>query len=234
MKTLILIITALSPMFAQSLGFPGPGTFHSTPSGITLVAHACGVPASGDSYATSAVTVNTVGANFVVISYTGGGVATITDSLGNTVTPLTFRGPGSSSQILYVQNATSGTHVFTATASAFVFPTFCAAAFSGMLTSGVYDSLESGGNATSSTSVQPGSITPSAGSKLVVTALAMANAGTASINSSFTLVDSALAINNQVSWAYVLQPSGAGSVNPTWAVLASNDLNASIASFRGQ
>jgi hypothetical protein len=94
---------------------------------------------------------------------------------------------------------------------------------------------DSGATSSSSTTIQPGSITPS-GSSLIITTVGVESTGTGSINLGFTITDQiGYAAGNNIGGAsaYLIQTSGS-VINPTWTmgsgVLA---ITAAIAAFKG-
>lgn len=178
---------------------------------------------------------DSTGAKLIVInvSYFSGAV-TISDSKGNSYTPLTNHIDASgayATRIYYCANPTVGTgHTFTVLA-AFVVVNAMAFSFTG--TTPTLDS-ENGFNHDSSTvsSWQPGSVTPSGNNELFVTCTTWNNpavAPTASIDSSFTgLIQSQEGGNNLYgAAAYKIQTTG-GAENPTWSF--DNPVNAGAAS----
>ncbi len=189
--------------------------------------------AGGSGVASPAI--NTTGAKLIVIGLTQdfNTNANVTDSAGNTWTQLTRRNNAFSySQLLYCINpTTSASHTFTATAAAN--DAICIAAFSG---SGIYEA-DTGNNNTSSTTIQPGSITPAQNNELVITtATITATATTLSINGGFAITDQQIIGSSPSYWgnglAYLIQTTAAAA-NPTWTYSTTPPANAcAMACFR--
>ena len=182
-------------------------------------------------------TINTTGANLIVAMtswYHASPEGTLTDSKSNTWTQLTNSSGGSNSnaRIYYCYNPTVGSgHSFSYN-GANTYPALCIQAWSGAVAS-PFDQ-QNGALATAST-IQAGSITPTANNELIVAGIAAGTGFTApTINSGLTVSDTGLgggsAFGN--SMAYLVQ-STAAAINPTWTVGSSTDLNAVIASFKG-
>lgn len=182
-------------------------------------------------------TIDTTGASLLIIhisQYTVPASITPSDSKGNTWVGLTaITGSEAEGRLWYVVNPTVGTnHTFTASGIG-VFSIAQIAAFSGANTSAPFD--QETGAADAGTSGQPGSITPSENDCLLVTGLALANAGsTASINSSFTITDQEQyegGVNEGGGLAYLIQTS-ASAVNPAWSWTNSISCAMTMASFK--
>jgi len=131
------------------------------------------VAAAGLNGATSAA-IDTTGASLLVMVVAYGAAPTISDSKGNTWFGLTAQvNTGMSVRIYYAFNATVGAgHTFTVAATSGAV-SFEAASFSGALLTDPFD-VQQGGTAATTTvaGVGAGTLTPSAASSLVVTAVA--------------------------------------------------------------
>lgn len=143
---------------------------------IAIVAYT----ADGDT--TSAVTtdaINTTGATLIVIAaatyyYTPSG-SYLSDSAGNTWTPLTVYGPTDQRRILlfYCANpTTSASHTFSYSAASYI--ALSVAAFSGTASASVLDSESGGADST------PGPLTPTQNNCLVVAAACYGSTGSGS------------------------------------------------------
>jgi len=199
---------------------------------IVLVAHAAVSPGG----TTGAV--NTTGANLIVIAATdsNGAPPTVTDNQSNTYTSITTKADGSTQQInlWYCLNPTvNASHTFTVSGS---FPSLTAAAFSGVKASGALDQHNNTGNTAASTTVQPGSITPTSDNSLVITAAGIAGAAgaTLSVNNSLSITDQkpfTAGTNYGTGLAWIVQ-GAAAAINPTWTLSATPiTLVSVIASF---
>lgn len=179
--------------------------------------------------------VDTTGANFIAVissTYHTGSVA-VTDSKGNTYTSLTMRSQvsGPTVQIHYCASATVGSgHTFTLTGVG-IYPTIEVSAFSGVHAA-PFDQESGSASAASSTTYQPGSITPSQDGCLLVTGICT-NSTTHTINSSFTATSADLSsgIHQGGGIAHKIQTT-AGAENPTWTWATSSDKAAAMASFK--
>jgi hypothetical protein len=206
--------------------------------GIALVTHVAGPVTAGSGGGVSAA-INTTGANFLVLNasfYSSGCTVTVSDSNSNTWAALTGYSNGASTgRFYYAVNPKVGSgHTFTVSGSS-CYPSFEVAAFSGMKTSGVFDSgTDSGANGNSAT-IQPGSVTPPSGYQLVMTGVSIDSGSVSSVNSSFTMTDS-LAYSGGNNFgsgmAYLVQHPGA-AVDPTWTISGYNHTAVNIAAFAG-
>lgn len=182
--------------------------------------------------------IDTTGASLLVMclyEFSGTGPGTPTDSKSNTWTGLTATSAnGVRTTIWYSVNPTVGTgHTFTYNISA-TYPAIHALSFSGVSTTSPFD-VQNGGSATSTTSAQPGSVTPTADGELLISALGTAGVITSpSINSSFTADLSTTysgAVNFGGNTAYYVQPTAA-AINPTWSWTSAQSSCSRIASFK--
>lgn len=179
--------------------------------------------------------IDTTGANLIVLAinqYSNVSV-TASDSKGNTWTALTARksAGGFGTTLYYCASPSVGTgHTFTVSGTG-AYPNIGVIAVSGAAAS-PFDLEEGVSAGTTSTSHQPGSLTPSEDNCLVISS--NSNGGTSlSINSSFT----ASTVNNTGGSyvgggiAYKIQTT-AGAENPTWSWTTSTVRASAIASFK--
>lgn len=181
-----------------------------------------GAAASSDGNSATTGSLNTTGADLIVVgacSFQGVAVS-VSDSKSNT--PWNARtiyavSGDPSVQLFYFQAPTVGTgHTFTVTTSG-GFPSVFAAAFSGS-TSTPYDVENGSTSGVAVTSKQPGSITPNQDNSLIVSLVAPSPyASNGAIDSSFTITNhvSNGANNYGGAMAYLIQGTAA-AVNPTW------------------
>jgi hypothetical protein len=210
------------------MGFP------STP-----LAHASFTTSTASAVTTTAC--NTTGANLILLAFCGSpgdslSTVTISDSAGNTWTPLNWTGyggtPHTGTTVYYCLNPiTSATHTFSAATGGTTYPGLLVQAWRGSA-SAALDQQHNFGN-TSITSVQPGSVTPGQNNELVVSSLAMSAAGTASVDSSMTITDQVpYGTPYGQAFAYLVQTSAA-AINPTWTKTgAATTMSSTIATFR--
>ncbi len=187
-----------------------------------------------DSTGGTTSSIDTTGANFIAIAFSGDSTITVTDNKSNSYTSLTtYHGAGPSMTIAYAQNATTGSgHTFTV-AGTEIYSSVVVFAVSNIKTSGAFNAgTDSGANVAPATTIQPGSITPPSGYQFLVTGIG-SSAVVATINSSFT-TDSSYTNTGSPCYAsqaaYLIQTTGA-AVNPTWTLTGSALANAAIASF---
>lgn len=209
-------------------------TFNSNSSTFSLISS---TSAAGNTNTVTTTGITTTGANLIVIglSTNTGGVVALTDSKGNTWTPLTAKAVTSNgtSQMFYCFGPTVGTgHTFTNAGSS----NFCSIfvqAWSGAQ-SAPFDVQNGATNAAAST-LATGSITPTVNNEVVISHFMFSVAGTASVNSGLT-------ISNQTNFGsgnnyggamgYIVQTT-AGAINPTWTSGGgATGLAATIASFK--
>lgn len=182
--------------------------------------------------------IDTTGADFialVVTSYVASGAATVSDSKGNTWSARTYyTGSVVAAQIFYCQAPTVGSgHTFTCSGTS-TFSTIAVEAFSGS-TASPYDTESGAGNASSASTIQPGSITPSENNCLIIS-------GTGWNSSGSTTVDGGFSETGELSpgggnnfgtvMSYLIQTSAAAA-NPTVTFSPAYDYAATaIASFK--
>lgn len=203
------------------------------PSGPALVAHTA--VASGPSAVTT-LGINTTGATLLVctiFSYYGNEPLVISDSNGNKWNYLPVSSDASSNCVVSIAYSYGsgvgsssplvlGTGHTVTTSDAYMGVVF--SAWSGTKTSPVdpYETGTASTNVANSTTVQPGSATPSAVSDLIITAFGLqysGYAGPATVDSGFTLLDAGYPpVSNSTyagTAAYLLSTGTAE--NPTWS-----------------
>jgi hypothetical protein len=181
----------------------------------------------GSSVTTPAI--DTRGADLIVVSasFLFGGTNAITDSQGNTWTPLVSIASVTGNQMFYCHNPnTSASHTFTLTTTAY-YPALAAAAFSG--SASLARDQDADGNAVTGYSVQPGSITPAVDDCLVVSGLAFWFSSSITIDSGFS---SPILAGGSVgaAIAYQIQTS-ATPADPKWSVGSNDYLAVTMSSF---
>lgn len=202
---------------------------------ITLVA-------SGDNTGDTSDSLNTTGADLLVVGgrgYASTGSTSIeisggTDSKGNSYTGLTNRNSGSgtgTARLLYCASPTVGSgHTVTITPSSAFNAGTSFLAFAGCHAS-PYDQ-ESGATSSSATSLAPGSLTPSVDGCAVVTNFHSYTAGSLSIPSGYTgetRTFSGGALSG--GYGYKIQTTAAAE-NPSWSWSGSNACSATLAVFK--
>jgi len=212
----------------QGIPFPGPGRAPAGGGGggFTLITNT-----ASQSGTTSSV--DTTGANLIVIYFAADSPTTLSDSKSNSWTLLTLHNTmnGDDSRIAYCLNPTVGSgHTFSNTGS----NRFLAVqAWSGATTGYVSDTGNGGFGTTAS--IKPGSRTPGAAGNLIVSGVVyFANAAqTVSVDSGLTISDQANASNWAGGMGYLITPS-TSAVDLTWTFSASLSLNSgsSVALFQ--
>jgi hypothetical protein len=170
----------------------------------------------------------------VVVAFLEATPIVVTDSEGNTWTPLSEYASGAANgrvRMYYVENPTvAADQEFSITGTAF--QSAVIAGFSNIATVSAFDKENGAGSASAATQ-QPGSVTPANNNALLVTGLEFVSAsGNASIDSDFILIESIEDGGNfACAMAYKVQTT-AGAENPTWASNAAADrITANIAVF---
>ena len=197
---------------------------------------------SSDTNGFTSTGIDTSGANFIVISLScSAGTGSISDSKGNTWTQLTeytgFFGTRSV-KLFYAYNATVGTgHTFTVSGSAGLSPAISLAYYSGVESAS--DPLDtgkvSGASNNSSTTIAPGSLTPTTDGSLIVTGLfkngSFSSAPT--IDASFTREAYVSDTNFGHFFSAIadLIQTTAAAANPTWTI-SSDIVIATMAVFK--
>ncbi len=212
------------PLF---VGDTGAGSF-------ALVSHVM-AQSTGGAYITTAA-INTTGADLIVVAgVQGASIANVvTDSKGNTWTPLTVRTGGTSKlRLYYCLNPTVGTgHTFSFNGGVTDYQSMAVAAFSGAKTTLAFD-VENGAITAGASSLQPGSVTPSENGELVIFAIGGGPASSLACDTG-TLTDEGVwssGAHYAVGLRYEIQTT-ATAVNPTWSWAGSVDAEAAIATFK--
>ncbi len=186
--------------------------------------------------------IDTSGMNLIVVymSMDSGGTpaSLLTDSYSNTWTNFVAHGATNpaNSLMLYCLNPTVGAgHTFSYS-NLNAAPSWYVATFSGVRTSGAVHADTGAGNGAGSTTVQPGSITPSIDELLVCgVGYAITGGGSATISAGFTIVESLpfVASNHYGGNIAYLIASSASPVNPTWTASAATiaGMSSSMAGF---
>jgi hypothetical protein len=214
------------------------GPQHGGGGGSTLVAHAT----AGGQTAPTTSALNTTGANFLVATvseYSGDVTGMVTDSKSNTwVAGPTNVGGDCYHAMFYVCSPTVGaSHTFKYDNGANVFGTIQVSAWSGA-TGSTIDQQNSFSQSGTTSTLQPGSITPSANNTVVVSGVCFADDGgiqTYTVNSPFTVSDfvpMVPTLSEGGARAYRIQTT-ATAANPTWTDSAAyGNSIASIGSFK--
>jgi hypothetical protein len=214
----------------------------------SLLAHTFKLPSGGSVVGITTAAIDTSGADLIILSVNGykGYVndSTVpTDSASNTWTALTSKAGGTVSYVrLWYCHAptTSGTHTFSWNTGSNTAGGLAVAAFSG--SAAVPFDVQNGAVNSSSLTIQPGSITPSEGNCLVVSAVCTTDdmTGAPAVDSSLSLSSSptmsgpwSSGNTEGMGLGYLVQV-GAAAINPTWTATgtASWDQAAVIASFK--
>ncbi len=191
--------------------------------------------------------IDTTGATLLVMGLAGFQIVansyTISDSKGNTWTPLTAKDTGAAhearTQLFYVANPTVGTgHTFDWAYAGYGNATAAVIAFSDCLTVSPFDQQNGFGTNSEVSTVQPGSITPTEDNEVVVVMGGFPNdmnSGSGSINGGFTIAHQReFGGSNCVGglMAYLIQTTAAAA-NPTITAPTGTDpMSAVIASFK--
>jgi hypothetical protein len=196
--------------------------------------------ALGNSTTVTTSAINTTGAALIVVVYEGSynlnSPFIVTDSASNTnwfsSQPARSGVTVYGESIFFIPNpTTNASHTFSVTGPANTFPGLAVACFSGVW--GGAEKVTSQYTPTTTT-VLPGSITPTANNALLVTGYSNnGGTGTNTINASFTVADTLPNAGNAgpVALAYLIQTSAAAA-NPTWTTTGSNiNATATMVSF---
>lgn len=209
------------------------GFFAMTTQAHGAIALSTNTACSGGACTTPGVT--TTGATLLIVGESCSTTCLApTDSLSNKWVALTQQTIGAVREsIWYSTNPVVGSaQTFTGSS-----PTFgiCVTAFSGVLTSLSALDVQNGATTASTTSLQPGSITPSQNNELVVSYLG----GGVSTNS--PLINSGMTITNSMNFvasasymqamAYIVQTT-ASAINPIWTWTVSGSPGASIGAWK--
>ena len=198
----------------------------------------------GQNGGTTSPGIDTTGADFIALSvgyYSPSGVivaGNISDNKSNgnptaLTSYLSDDGEGST-RLFYWQAPTVGSgHTWTLTGVLSSFVSVCVVAVSGSVAS-PFDQENGAGSASSVTTIQPGSITPTEGNELVLCSYGGDFSGSPlSINGGFTIIDQVATIGGASyasSLAYLIQTSAAAA-NPAWSGFSAHCASA-IASFK--
>jgi len=210
-------------------------TISTTPSGSggggwSLIGSGI-VAASTDQVSVTTAPYNTVGASLIVIVETANTAKAPTDSKGNTYT---LRADGTQSfgnahSYIYACTSPITDAAQTFSVAGANSPALCVMAFSGGI--GTFDQANHGFNDLTTT-VQPGSVTPTASGELIITGIGYGAGTSASVDSGFnTPLNSAPGSHSTGgAMAYLVQ-AVAAAINPTWTVGAADKCTAVIATF---
>lgn len=161
----------------------------------TLVAHT-GAQLGANGGTTSAI--NCSGANFVAVEvhyYTGSsGAPSVSDSSGNSYTALTNHGTSSLAiRMFYAQNATTSSSFTVAVSGTSIYASATVVCFSGMATSGVFQSGTDQGNASSAgpVTLEPSTSINYSANSVIITGLTVGSATTATATGppTYTITD---------------------------------------------
>lgn len=172
----------------------------------------------------------------LAVSYQAATAPAVSDSQTNSyATDLTEKsdtGQGRAKLFYKKSPAVSGSQTFSLTGTG-TYCAVCALGFSGSNTTTQYDSPnENGASMGGGTTFQPGSVTPSTASSLLVTGLTWSAPGTMSINSSFNLVTGQIDFNGGVNFGIAAAwKETSGAENPTWTCTSSEFGGVVMASF---
>lgn len=219
MKGFVLFISLLAAaIVAHAQGitsmFPGPGTpAASGGTPIAVVAHAS---CSNTTVGCTTTGINTTGASLEVVAcaYFNQEPCNISDSSSNTwPSPITWTEGQTSINFWYKYSpTTNSSQTFTVTCSGGnCYPSLTVIAFKNTVGSTIDQQNGPG-------TTQPGSITPTANNEVVVSNSLFNTTGTATVNSSMTILDQVAFVNGTNeggALAYVIQTS-ATAINPTW------------------
>jgi hypothetical protein len=179
--------------------------------------------------------INTTGADLLIIlvsNYAAGALATPADSKSNTWTALTTAANSISRAKLYYSKPTTvgASHSVSVTAD---YSSIYFAAFSGSHVT-PFD-VEATGSGNSATASAGSGITPSQGQELIIAGVSVHNNSIASINSSFSILESKAPVGGLAfagALAYKIQTTAVAE-DPDWTISGgSDDWAATIASFK--
>jgi hypothetical protein len=231
----LLVAASLHAQYVPS-GFP-----HAVTSGgstvITQVGSGSCVGSSNANNATTASQDTTTATGLDVgISYlASAGTPVVSDSKSNTWSLKSgpYTGANGNAVALYhADSPTVGTgHTFTVTLSA-SYPAICSMAFAGVKATSSFD-VEHGATV-ASTSIQPGSVTPSLNGEVLISAVSFdVSSASPVVNSSFTgliTANTGGGTNFGIAMANLIQ-TAATSENPTWSSITIS-LAANIAAYK--
>lgn len=181
--------------------------------------------------------IDTSGSDLIVVHISDfvNGTGALSDSKGNSYTPLTPQSVAANvrSRLYYKLSPTVGSgHTFTYTSTiGTTFPSIQVIAFSG---SAAFDQ-QSGNVNLSGTTLFPGSLTPPSNAALFVTGvgLAAAQGGTTAINLSFTLETGTEFSGGNAEGGFIafLIQGTAAALDPAWSWAGSNAASSTMATF---
>lgn len=180
-------------------------------------------------------TISTVGDSLEVACTAGdqgqGSGQTVSDNRGNTWTRSNRVVIGGTQIELWSALVTSANASTTITYSG-NFHYIAVASFANTATSSVTDGSATGATAAFSTSIQPGSITPSQANGLLISCVGGdPAAGSLSVNGGFTITDFKFNSNVIGALGYLVQTT-ATAANPTWSGYASTSSMANMQAFK--
>jgi hypothetical protein len=236
-----LLLPVFTLLWSPQVRIPGPGGASASSGGsYNLLAHTSCASASGPNCTTSAI--DCTGASLIVGVVSGPYInyaPIFTDSSSNTYSTGPGNLSGSRAVIGYAISPTVTSSMTFTDNQGTQYSSFMVACFSANPTPSLDQSASLEGSSTSST-FQPGSITPAVNNSLVVASLICfqpGGAGTSvsSVGSSFTMTDQEPYVNGTTyggALAYLIQGTAA-AVNPLWTMSSSNcTLSGTIASFK--
>lgn len=205
---------------------------------IGLVTHTAQGSGLGDTVTTSPI--NSTGGNLIVLYIVYDqptGILVPTDTFSNTWTPLTSPSGGPANpafaRLYYCLNPTVGAgHTFSTPINTGSAPSVGVLVFNAVKITSAFDTQNSASSPGSlSTTLQPGTLTPSVPNELVVSGVAFFGTSPVTVDSSFIQTDTvsfAGGLHYGISVAYKITGS---AVNPTWTQSSPSGMRSSIASF---
>ncbi len=201
---------------------------------IALVGHITASSTTSSTFTSG--TLDTTGATLIVVAVEEFAVSTLSDNMSNGAgTSLTLQ-TGSNIRLqlhYYVAPTVGAGHTWTSTGTG-TFTTLAISAWSGVTTSSPFD-VENGAAVTSTTTIQPGSVTPAVSGSLLLFAIGNNQTiGSNSINNSFVVMDTTNVVGGQheaAAHGYLVQ-SVAAPINPTWTIAGTDDILGRIAVFK--
>jgi len=206
---------------------------------ISVVAHTY----TGGQHGGTTSGIDTTGATLLIIAvsgYNGSGnmpAATVSDSKGNTYTPLTSQDDSmfvsSWVRLYYCGNPSVGSgHTITLTGTN-VYATVAFAAFSGVTTTSPFDTQNGNINSSSPVTISTGSVTPAEAGSLAVTVVSIASVTTIpTVSDGYTIIDSVGAINDDYQGFSLAWNTISSASNPTWTVTDPPAASTAIAVFK--
>lgn len=184
---------------------------------------------------------STVGCDLLVLilgSAVGGGALTIYSDTYNPIGNWAFLTEQYNTErvrIAYLKNPVVGTAHSVAIHGGAIYLSAYFAGFSGSNLTAPVDQQNGAASTVTSTTIQPGSITPSVPNELIISGMATGlNGVTPSVDASMTLIGSNQgngSTYNTCGAAYAIQ-TAAAAINPTWTVASGNNRVSVIASFK--